>query len=365
MKKLHAAAYCRVSTAYEKQTNSLGTQVSHFMNVIESDPGLELVGIFCDRKSGRNSKREGFESLLKLCKKQEVDIIYTKSISRFARNTVDFLKTIRMLKALNIRVIFENDGIETSQPDSDFFITIYAAFAQSESESKSENIRWGIIRKFEMGAVSYTNRPCFGYRKGENHLEIVPDDARVVKQIFAEYIFGRSLKGISLLFESQNALSPKGSSKWSPQTIKNILQNEKYTGDIILQKTFVENFFDAKQVRNVGQRNRYLISNCHEAIISKQDFELAQKMLAERSNFMIDCRGRRKRTTSRYNSSHKRKIVCRECGRNYRRITRHDDVVVWRCANRIEHGSRICKNFRTLKESEIVDLYSQDGVCYV
>ncbi|MBR1751962.1 MAG: recombinase family protein [Ruminococcus sp.] len=364
MKKLRAAAYCRVSTAYEEQTNSLETQISHFTSVIKADSRLELVGIFCDRKSGRNSKREGFERLLKLCRKRKIDIIYTKSISRFGRNTVDFLKTMRKLKELNIRVVFENEGIDTAQPISEFFITTYAAFAQSESESKCENIRWGITRKFETGAESYTNRPCFGYKKREHHLEIVPNDACVVRQIFAEYICGRSLKDIAHLLETQNILSPKGSRKWSPQTIRNILQNEKYTGDVVLQKTFVENFFNAKQVKNAGQKNRYLISNCHVAIISKSDFETVQKLLAERSNMTTDSRGRTKQSTTRYSSSHK-KIVCKECGRNYRRIVRHDGVVVWRCANRVEHGSRICKNSPTLKESELDGLCSQDGIYYV
>jgi DNA invertase Pin-like site-specific DNA recombinase len=298
---------------------------------------------------------------MKECANGKVDMIYTKSISRFARNTVDFLETMRMLKTLGVTVIFENEHIDTSQPISEFAVTLFAAYAQEESESKSSNIRWGILQKFKSGAESYVNRPCFGYDKGEHHLEINTEEAQIVRQIFQKYLSGESLKSIAVYLENNRILSPKGGTKWSSQTVKNILQNEKYTGNVLLQKTYVESFFTSKQNQNKGDKNMYLVEGCHTAIVTKNEFEEVQKLLEKRSNVYTDESGKAIRKSNKYTSNNhvSGKVICGECGRSYRRITRHDSVIVWRCANRVEHGRNICKNSPTIKEAELIKMFDE------
>jgi DNA invertase Pin-like site-specific DNA recombinase len=254
-KPLKVAAYCRVSTKSENQKHSLEAQCEYYTCLIQENPNWKFMGVYIDDSSGRShEKMLGFKKLLADCRKKKVDVIITKSISRFGRNTLDFLKTLYFLKELNVDVWFEAEQIKLSSQNNMFDLAIRVAIVQNESESKSENIKWGILRSFKNPESKYYSRICYGYRRNAaDHLEPYPEQAEIVRQIFEWYLEGHSLSGISkILFEKQ-ILSPSGKASWSSETISSVLSNEKYTGSVLLQKTYIGDFFLAKQVKNKGQ----------------------------------------------------------------------------------------------------------------
>lgn len=355
---LRVAAYCRVSTKMEQQENSLEMQKQYFYRLITESPQYVLVDIYCDDKTGRNTKsRDGFQKMMRDCRKGKIDVILTKSVSRFGRNTVDTLKAIRELCSLGIRIEFETEMMNTDNDAMRQIIEVMVIMSQQHSEEKSKNIKWGINRTFENPEGAYYNRPCYGYRaSNENRLVQNESEATTVKTIYQLYTEGYSLSGIAEHLEENNIPSPSGKNKWSRQTIDNILTNEKYTGDIILQKTYIADFFNAKQKKNNGERQKYLIQSAHEPIISKEKFDTVQEMRKQRSNKETSTgRKKSKRTQNKYSTTNSLsgKLICAECERNYRRISRHDGKIVWRCANRVEYGTRVCKKSITVFEEEI------------
>ena len=273
-RKLRVAAYCRVSTEEEEQQNSFEVQVSYYTEKITHHDGWQLAGIFADDGiSGvRTKKRDQFNEMIELCRKKKIDLILTKSISRFARNTLDCIKHVRILKSWGIPVIFEKENIDTSNMNSEMILTCLSSFAQAESESISGNVTKGIRMGYKQGrfAFRYTG---FAFQKGpDGEPEIIPKDAQTIRMIVREFLNGDSLKGIKEKLEKASIPSPARESKWTTQTILRILQNEKYAGDVLLQKTYTSDFLEGKVKKNNGELPQYYIKDNHPAIIPREMF---------------------------------------------------------------------------------------------
>lgn len=272
-RQLRVAAYCRVSTDEEEQLTSYEAQQTYYTDKIMTNPEWTMAGLFADQGITGTSarKRPEFLRMIRQCKQKKIDIVLTKSISRFARNTVDCLHYIRALRELGIAVIFEKEGINTLESDSEMLITILGAFAQAESESISGNIVWGIRQAMREGKVTYQYKKWYAYQKGsDDRPEIIPEQAEVVKQIYDRYLAGASLRQIKDWLESQNIPNVYGEPEWTLSVIKGIRINEKYCGDALLQKTFIQDCISKKVIRNTGQLPQYLIQNCHKGIVSRQ-----------------------------------------------------------------------------------------------
>ena len=263
------AVYCRVSTQQEVQYNSLEAQRTYYERLIENRPEWTLVGIYADQASGRNNKKmNDFQRMLADCRARKIDLILVKSISRMGRNTVEFLKACSELNCLGVEVFFEVEKVYASDPRAVRMLTIFAGLYQNESEAKSFAIAWGHRVRFADGSSKMANRICYGYEHDENgELVPVPKEAEVVRMIYAWRSQGWSLRRISVELQQRDIPSPRGKVKWGIETIRKILQNEKYHGDVLLQKTYVANFFTSRQAANKGEYAKYLISRHHEAII--------------------------------------------------------------------------------------------------
>ena len=248
LKKLRVAAYCRVSTSQEAQQNSYQAQRAYYLDKIESNPDWVLADIFADEAISGTSvdNRTEFQRMIRWCKKGKIDLILTKSISRFARNTEDCLHYVRLLKGLQIPVIFETERLDTSQMDSEFFLAMLGANSQAESEATSSRVKWGVRAAFRDGKVRYQYKRWLGYRKGEDgNPEIVPKEAAVVRKIFDAYLAGQSLKMIKHMLEKEKIPTKTGLTEWPVPAIQNILKNEKYTGDALLKKTYTTDPFQS------------------------------------------------------------------------------------------------------------------------
>ena len=283
--KLRVAAYCRVSTDSDEQASSYETQVEHYTEYIKKNPEWEFAGIYADDGiSGTNTKkREEFNRMIEACKTGEIDMIITKSISRFARNTLDCLKYIRMLKDKNIPVFFEKESINTMDAKGEVLLTIMASLAQQESQSLSQNVKMGLQFRYQNGQVQVNHNHFLGYTKDrEGNLVIDPEQAEVVKRIYREYLEGSSMDKIAKGLEKDGILTGAGKKKWWTSTINKILRNEKYIGDALLQKTYTTDFLNKTRVKNNGIVPQYYVENNHEAIIPKDIFLRVQEELVRR-----------------------------------------------------------------------------------
>lgn len=276
LRHLRVAAYCRVSTELEEQTGSLKLQERHYAHIIAGNPNWENAGIYLERATGLNLKeRPKFRKMIQKCRKKEIDLILIKSISRFGRNTLDMLRSLRDLHDLGIEVYFEQENLWLDEQQIQILLTAYCALAQAESEDMSRNIKWGIRRGFETGTSGYAEFVCFGYkRRDDGSLVIDEPDAKIVQKIFEMRASGCSLGVISSWLYENKIPSPTGKAHWSRETIRKLLRNEKYVGDVLLQKTFVEDLFSGKQVKNKGEFEKFLIHEHHPAIISRELFEI-------------------------------------------------------------------------------------------
>lgn len=263
------AAYCRVSTMQEIQHHSLEAQRDYYEKLIASRPHWIFVGVYTDQVSGRhNLKMRDFQRMLEDCRNRKIDLILVKSISRMGRNTVQFLQACTELNDLGVDVYFEVEKLHINDPQAVRLLTIYASLYQNESESKSALITWGIRGRFANGSSGFANRPCYGYRRNPaGLLEIVHEEAEIVRQIFTWHCEGWSLRCISKALTDMGIKSPRGRSQWSIETIRKILNNEKYYGNVLLQKTYISNYFAAKQSVNNGELERYVITGHHQPII--------------------------------------------------------------------------------------------------
>ena len=274
---LRVAAYCRVSTDHEEQSSSLEMQERYYTRLIEQTPNWINAGIFSEKVSGLEvKKRQEFQKLLRFCRKGKIDLILTKSVSRFGRNTLDSLRALQELQILGVDVYFEKEKLWLHDRQMQVLMTAYVAFAQAESEGASQSIRWGIKEGFRSGRSGYAEFVCFGYKQDDNGKLVIDEpDAKIVREIFEMRADGKSLGAISDWLYEQGVFSPTGKRRWSRETISKLLKNEKYTGDVLLQKTFVKDLFSGKQVKNVGERESFLYQDHHPAIITRDLFEKA------------------------------------------------------------------------------------------
>ena len=354
------AAYCRVSTKQDEQLNSYEVQTQYYTEKINGEPKWCLAGIYADKGiTGTSTKnRDSFNRMIRDCKKGKIDLIITKSISRFARNTLDCLKYVRMLKEINVDIFFEEQGIHSTDPGAEFYITIYGSIAQSESENISANVRWGKDQSAREGKVSFVYSNFLGYKRGaDGQPEIVPEEAEIVKIIYDRYLKGDSLKVIADFLTSQRVSTPKGKEVWSSSTIKSILSNEKYMGDALINKTYTVDFLSKKVKANNGERPKYYVENNHPAIIDKNTFNRVQEELARRSGKrkvkFVGTKTEQGKYSSKYALTEL--LICGECGTPYRRCTwttrDKKKKIVWRCINRLDYGKKYCKHSPSIEES--------------
>ena len=349
-RQLRVAAYCRVSTKQEEQLNSYEVQKNHYEERIRSEPKWMLVGIFADKGiTGTSMKhRDEFNKLIRLCKKGKVDMIITKSISRFARNTLDCIRITRMLREIGVDVYFEEQNLHSIEASSEFYISIYGSIAQSESENISANVKWGKAQSAKEGNVAFQYKYFLGYRKGEDgQPEIIPEEAEIVRMIYDRFLAGDSFAGIIKHLEEKDIPSPCGKSTWRSSTIQSILSNEKYKGDAVINKTFTENCISKKVKINHGERTKYYIENNHPAIIDAVTFGRVQEELARRSGKQKVKQIGTKTEQGKYSSKYAltELLVCGECGTPYRRCTwtiKGEKKIVWRCINRLDYGKKYC-----------------------
>jgi len=358
IKKLRVAAYCRVSTETEEQNLSYEVQVAHYTEYIKKNTEWEFAGIFADDGiSGTNTKkREEFNRMIEECMEGKIDLVISKSISRFARNTLDCLKYIRQLKEKNISVFFEKENINTMDAKGEVLLTIMASLAQQESQSLSQNVKLGLQYRYQQGKVQVNHKRFMGYTKDEDgNLIIVPGEAKIIKRIYREYLEGKSLAGIGRDLEKDGILTAAGKPKWRPETLKKILTNEKYIGDALLQKTTTVDFLTKKRVKNEGHLPQYYVENNHDAIIPKELFLQAQEELHRRNNIYTGEDKNKRIYSSKYALSSI--TFCGDCGDIYRRVywnIHGRKEIVWRCVTRIEQGPEVCKS-RTVKEGDLYD----------
>ena len=359
VRKLRVAAYCRVSTEEEEQQGSFEIQKLYYTEKINSTPEWEVAGIYADDGiSGVHTKKcDGFNRMIQDCKKRKIDLILTKSISRFARNTLDSIQYVRMLKQMGIAVVFEKENINTATMNSEMILTVLSAFAQAESESISQNVARGKRMGYKHGKFAFPYGRIIGYRKGTGGKpEIIPEQAEVIRLIFNSYLQGDSLQSIKAKLETVGALTARGNTAWSAQSIQRILQNEKYCGDVLLQKTFTEDVLTGAHKKNTGQLPQYYIENYHEGIVSKQIFREVQAEIARRNS--KSAANQRKRRQGRYNSKYAltERLFCGNCGSPYKRVTWNihgRKQIVWRCVNRIEYGTKFCSSSPSVPEEEL------------
>lgn len=297
--------------------------------------------------------------MIAACKRGRIDLILTKSLSRFARNTVDSLQTVRMLKARNIGVIFEKENINTLTESSEFLITLFSSFAQAESESLSKNVSWGIRKSMEAGNVPMHYATLLGYRKGaDGQPEIVPEEAETVKQIYRWYIGGYSLAQIQRELESRGMKNARGSTQWSRNTVQSILTNEKYMGGALLQKTYTVDCISKNVRKNNGELPMILVEGHHEPIIAKAVFQWVQEEMKRRTSKRKVQQKTAKTEQGKYSGKYAmtERLVCGECGTPYKRCTwniRGKKKIVWRCVSRLEYGKKYCHNSPTMEEGRL------------
>ena len=354
------AAYCRVSTDSAEQKTSYETQKQVYTDMIARRKDWTMVGIYADEgiSGTRADKRPEFNKMIKDCLAGKIDYIITKSVSRFARNTVECLEFVRMLKARNIGILFEEQNIDTLKCDSELYLVIYAGFAQSESESMSKNITWAFRKNFEDGKVVFNYSKMVGYRKGnDGNPEIIPEEAEIIRNIYAWFLAGKTPREIIDLLITDGIQTKCGKQKWSVGTIQSILRNEKYCGDAILQKTVTIDCISKTHKKNTGEAPMYYVHNNHEAIVTREQFNKVQEELLRRNTIVPKNASKAISAQGRYSRYALTEIThCDECGTRYKRCTwAKKDVrkIVWRCMSRIEHGTQYCKNSPSLEESKL------------
>ena len=358
-RKYRVAAYCRVSTDSDEQLNSYKNQLEYYTGKISSNPDWEPVEVFADEGITGTStkKRDEFNRMIEMCKAGKIDIILTKSVHRFARNTLDSIKYVRMLRALNVNVIFEMEGVQGIDPKDEQFLVIHASMAQSYSQKLSEDVKWGYRKSFAQGKAYFGGR-FYGYRmSGNGTVEIVPEEAEVVRLIFQMYLDGSTPRHIAEILTEKGTITANGNSKWDATAIRKMLANEKYMGDALSQKTFIADVLEKKQRKNTGQLPQYYVTDNHEAIIPREIFKRVQFERARRGSLeprSTKTKGNSGRFSPKYVLSEI--LLCGECGEHYRRCTwtRNGKTrIVWRCINRLENGKRNCRESPTLDEGAL------------
>jgi len=320
-----------------------------------------MAGVFADEGITGTStcKRKEFLRMIHQCRQGKIDMILAKSVSRFARNTVDTLNFTRELRSLGIPVVFEEQNINSIYPESEFLITLHGAFAQAESESTSSRARWGKRQAMKSGHVAMQYKQLLGYEKGpDGKPRIVPEQAETVRFIYDRYLAGDSIREIKAALEGQGIPTVSGKAEWMASHIRSILTNEKYCGDVLLQKNFIQDCISKKVIPNTGQLPKYLIQNHHEGIVSRETFDAVQLEMARRSAKAGATRKSTPTGRGKYSGKHvlSNLLFCGECGTAYRRCvwTQHGvKRPVWRCVSRLDYGKKFCTQSPTLDEEPL------------
>ena len=349
--KKRVCAYTRVSSMSDAQGDSLENQKQYFENKIKSNSQYEFVAVFSDRGiTGTKDTRFGFQEMIKQCEEGKIDLILVKSISRFARNTVIILEQVRKLREIGVEVHFEEEKIWTNTGDGELMLTVLSSFAQEESRSISENVKWTIRKKFEKGEVKVNTSRFLGYDKDEyGGLVINPKEEEIVKRIFEEYLLGKGSFKIAKMFNKENIPTIAGG-KWHDTTILTILKNEKYKGDALLQKTYIEDHKTKRKKKNDGELNTYFVKEDHPAIITEDMWEEVQKELQKRKKCT-------KKKRNKYELSSK--LICSKCGAKLKRriwnAGNSAEKVVWQCSKYIKEGRTACSG-TAIPENLIIKL---------
>jgi len=358
--QLRVAAYCRVSTNSDEQLTSYKMQKKVYTELIQENPEWCMAGIYADEgiSGTRADKRDEFQRMIRDCYNHKIDYIITKSVSRFARNTAECIEFVRRLKALGIGVIFEEQNCDTLKCDSELLLTIHAGFAQAESESMSRNITWSFRKKFEQGEVVFNYAKMVGYKKGaDGQPEIIPEEAEIIKDIYTMFLAGMTLREIRDKLHEEGVELRCGKVKWSISTIQNILRNEKYCGDAILQKTITVDPISKIHKKNTGEAPMYYVKDNHVGIIDRETFNRTQEEIARRLNVRPSTDKLSVTGQGKYSRYALTDILrCAECGTKFRRVTwskKGKKKVVWRCCNRLDYGTQFCKTAPTIEEKEI------------
>jgi DNA invertase Pin-like site-specific DNA recombinase len=352
--KQRVAAYARVSSGKDAMLHSLSAQVSYYNATIQKRPDWQFAGIYADEAlSGTKQARPEFQKLLTDCRAGQIDLVLTKSIARFARNTVVMLKTVRELKGLGIDVYFEKENIHSISGDGELMLTILASYAQEESYSVSENCKWRIRDKFKQGIPNTGN--MLGYRLSGSTLQVVPEEAKIVQMIFANYLSGMGKLAIARKLNDAG-LKTKNGNTFHSNSISKILCNEKYIGDMLLQKTYRTDHLHRNKHINQGQLPMYLIENSHEAIIDRTTFKrVQQEMKIWAAKFQAKPSAPQQYPFSGF-------IVCGQCGKNYRRKIASAgskyQKPVWICQTFNTSGKSACPS-QQIPENILMDVTAQ------
>lgn len=355
------AAYCRVSTDKEQQEHSFETQKEMYTEMIMMKPNWQMAGIYADEGITGTiaKKRPDFMRMIEDCRKGKIDIIITKSVSRFSRNNLDCLLYVRELKELGIPIIFEKEGINTLQVSSELLITLFSGLSQAESESISMNVKIGKRQSLKNGNVPFCYKSFLGYKKGaDGKPEIVPEEAKIITRIYTEYLAGKSLNDIAKSLITDGIYTPTGKTQWTSKVVLSILSNEKYKGDALLQKTYIVDCISKKMKKNNGELPMYYIENNHPAIIERSMFDRVQEEISRRNSKRKVKEKGTKTELGKYSSKYalSELLFCGNCGTPYRRVTwtnRGKKKVVWRCISRLDYGTKYCKDSPSLEETAL------------
>ena len=361
MRPKRVAAYCRVSTDREEQEHSFETQKAMYTEMIMMKPSWQTAGIYADEGITGTvaKKRPGFMKMIEDCRKGKIDMIVTKSVSRFSRNNLDCLMYVRELKQLGIPIIFEKEGINTIQVSSELLLTLFGALSQAESESISMNVKLGIRQSLKNGNVRFSYKTFLGYRKGaDGQPEIVPEQADIVRRIYNDFLAGATYLEIAKRLTEEKVPTMGGGSRWFSERIKSILKNEKYKGDALLQKTYITDPISKRVKKNNGELPMYYVENSHPAIIERRIFDRAQEEIARRAGKKKVKQTGTKTELGRYSGKYAltELLYCGECGTPYRRCTwsrNGKKKIVWRCVSRLDYGKKYCKNSPSVEESRL------------
>lgn len=359
IKYTRVAAYARVSSQKEEAINSLSAQISYYNEYITRHAGWEFVGIYADGGiTGTKDTRPEFQRLLADVRAGKIDLIITKSITRLARNTITILETVRELRSLNVDIFFEKENIHSLSFEGDLMLTLLASYAEEEARSASENQKWRIQKLFAAGIPNNSNR-MLGYYMLDGVYRIIPEEAEIVRYIFTEYLNGNGRQAIAKALNAVGYKTVHGK-QFRQLGIQRILSNEKYTGNMLLQKTYVEDFRDKKIKKNQGERRRYYVKDSNEAIIDQETFDKVQLELKRRGD---NKNYHKPKKRSQFSSL----LVCDICGKNYTRRSNHH-IPNWICQTYANSGKNACPSKQIREEIliektlEILSLKSLDGI---
>lgn len=353
------AAYCRVSTDKEQQEHSFETQKEMYTEMIMMKPNWQMAGIYADEGITGTiaKKRPDFMRMIEDCRKGKIDLIITKSVSRFSRNNLDCLLYVRELKEMGIPIIFEKEGINTLQVSSELLITLFSGLSQAESESISMNVKIGKRQSLKNGNVPFSYKSFLGYRKGaDGKPEIDEEQAVIIRRIFAEYLAGKSLLDIVKGLTADEIPTARGKTNWSSARVQSILTNEKYKGDALLQKTYIVDCISKKSKKNNGELPMYYVENNHPAIIERAVFDRVQEEISRRNSKKKVKQVGTKTELGKYSGKYALSeiLYCGNCGTPYRRCTWSKNgkkKIVWRCISRLDYGKKYCKDSPSIEES--------------